>query len=66
MGLPEGKKPFGRNESRWEKILKRIFKKWYEEAWSELIWVRIDRWRGFVNSVMNFRVLKTSGNFFIF
>ena len=44
MRTPEGKKPFGRPESRWKKILKRIFKKWDEEAWSELIWIRIDRW----------------------
>jgi len=32
VGIPEGKKPFGRTDCRWEKILKRIFKKWYEEV----------------------------------
>jgi len=40
-------------------VIKRIFKKWDEEARSELIWLRIDRWRALVNAVMNFGFHKT-------
>ena len=57
VGKPEGKRPFGRPRCRWEDI-----KMDNQEAgcggmgWTELAHDR-DRWRAFVNAVMNFRVL---------
>jgi hypothetical protein len=37
VGKPEGKRPLGRNTI----TLKWIFKRWDEEAWTGLIWLRI-------------------------
>ena len=34
VGRPRGKRPFGRPRYRWGIILKWIFKKWNEEAWT--------------------------------
>ena len=60
VGKPEGKRPLGRPRRRWENNIKNI-KIDLEEVgrgcgdWMELAQDR-DRWRAFVNTVMNFRV----------
>jgi hypothetical protein len=36
----EGTDSLGRPRHSWEIILKWIFKEWYVEAWSRLIWLR--------------------------
>ena len=41
VGKPKGSRPHGRPMPRWKIIFKRIFKKWDEEAWTGLIWLRI-------------------------
>ena len=40
VGKPEVRRPLGRPRRRWEDI-KWIFKKWYGEAWTGLISIRI-------------------------
>jgi hypothetical protein len=42
QGRPEGNTPFGRPRRRWRIILKWIFKNSNEEAWTGLIWRRIE------------------------
>jgi hypothetical protein len=37
-------------------ILRRIFRKWDVGVWTGLSWLRIDRWRALVNTLMNVRV----------
>jgi hypothetical protein len=38
-------------------ILKRVFKNWYGDVWTRMIWLRTDTCGGGgVNAVMNFRV----------
>jgi hypothetical protein len=34
-------------------ILRRIFGKWDVGLWTGLSWFRIERWRAFVNAIMN-------------
>ena len=41
--------------------LKWIFRKWGVEAWTGLIWLRIDRWLDLVNTVMNLRLASQEG-----
>jgi len=41
VGKREGKRQLGRYSHRLEDILKRIFRMWDGEAWTELIWRRI-------------------------
>jgi hypothetical protein len=56
VGRPEGRRPLGRPRSRWEEILKWIFKKCDGDMdWIELAQGR-DRWRAILNAVMNLRV----------
>ena len=57
MGKPEGKKPIGRPKYRWEDNNKLDLQ---EVGCGEMDWIDLaqdrDRWREFVNAVMNFRV----------
>ena len=62
MGKPEGKRPLERPRSRWETILRWIFRKWDGvEAWTGLILVRIGWWRALVHAVRNLRIPQNSG-----
>ena len=57
VGKPEGKRPFGRPRLRWEDNIKMDLREVGGGCgeWIELAQDR-DRWRAFVNAVMNFRV----------
>ena len=57
VGKPEGKRLLGRSRSRWEDNIKMDLQEvgCGNMDWSELAQDR-DRWRAFVNPVMNFRV----------
>jgi hypothetical protein len=60
MGKSEGKEPLGRPKFRWEDntyIFKRILKTWDGNKNKIYLAKDIDRWRAFVNAVMNFLVL---------
>jgi hypothetical protein len=54
---PEGKRPLERPKHRWEYNIKIDLK---EVGWGDMDWIDLaqetDRWRMFVNKVMNFRV----------
>ena len=57
VGKPEGKKPLGRPRPRWENKIKMDL----QEVGCEVMeWITVaqdrDRWRLFVNAVMNLRV----------
>ena len=56
MGKPEGKRALGRHRRRWEDLLRRIF----EKVDGDMDWIDLaqdrDRWRAFVNAVMNLPV----------
>jgi hypothetical protein len=58
MGKPEGKRPLGRPRRRWEDGIKMYLR---EIGWGSVDWIQLaqdrDRWRAFVNTVMNLRVL---------
>jgi hypothetical protein len=58
VGKPEGKRPLGRPMRRWEDGIKMDLE---EIGWRDVEWIRLaqdrDRWRAFVNAVMNLRVL---------
>jgi hypothetical protein len=58
MVKPEGKKPLGRLRRRWEGGIGMDLR---EIGWESVDWIQLaqdrDRWRGFVNTVMNLRVL---------
>jgi len=41
VGEPEGKRPLGRPRSRWEEILRWIFRKWVVGVWTGSSWLRI-------------------------
>ena len=56
QGKPDGKKPVGRPRRRWEDNIKMDLQEVGGGGdWIELAQDR-DRWRAFVNTVMNFRV----------
>jgi hypothetical protein len=58
VGKPEGKRPLGRPRRRWEDRI-RIYLR--ETGWWSVDWIQLaqdrDRWRTFVNTAMNLRVL---------
>ena len=57
VGKPEGKRPFGRPRRRWEDSIKMDLQ---EVGCGGMDWIDLaqdmDRWRAFVNAVMNLRV----------
>jgi hypothetical protein len=57
VGKPEGKRPFGRPRRRWKDNIKMDIQ---EVGCGGVDWIDLaqdrDRWRAFVNAVMNFRV----------
>ena len=64
MGKPEGKRPLGRPRRRCEVSIKTDLK---EVSCGGTDWIDValdrDRWRDFVNAVMNMPVPQNAGNF---
>jgi len=60
VGKPEGKRPLGRPRRRWEDNIKMDLR---EVVGVETGWSWTDRWLALVNTVMNFRVPQSAGNF---
>jgi hypothetical protein len=58
VGNPEGKRPLGRSRRRWEDGIRMHLG---EIGKGSVDWIRLaqerDRWRAFVNTVMNLRVM---------
>ena len=57
VGRPEGKIPLGRPRRRWEDNIKMVLQ---EVGCGGVDWIELaqdkDRWRAFVNAIMNLRV----------
>jgi hypothetical protein len=57
VGTPEGKRPLGRPRRRWVDNIRMNFG---EVVWGGVDWIGLaqdrDKWRAFVNSVLNLRV----------
>jgi hypothetical protein len=57
VGKPEGKRPLGRPRRRWVDNIKMDLG---EVGWDGVNWIDLvqdrDRWRAYVNAVMNLRV----------
>jgi hypothetical protein len=57
VGKPEGKRPLGRPRRRWVDNIKMDLG---EVGWDGVDWIDLsqdrDRWRAYVNAVMNLRV----------
>jgi hypothetical protein len=57
VGNPEGRRPLGRPRRRWVGNIKMDFR---EVGWDGMDWINLaqdrDRWRVYVNAVMNLRV----------
>jgi hypothetical protein len=57
VGKPEGKKPLGRPGRRWVDNIKMNLR---DIVWDGMDWIELaqdrNRWRAFVNTIMNFRV----------
>jgi hypothetical protein len=57
VGRPEGRRPLGRPRRRWEDNIKMDLR---EIGFGDVDWIDLaqdrDRWRAFVNTVMNLRV----------
>ena len=64
VGKPEGKRPLGRSRRRWEENINMDLQEvgCGGTDWLKLAYDRY-RWRALVNTVMNLRVAKNSGNF---
>jgi hypothetical protein len=58
MGKPEGKRPLERPRHRWEYGIRMDLR---EIGWGSVDWIQLaqdrNRWRAFVNTVMNNRVM---------
>jgi hypothetical protein len=57
MGKPEGKRPLGRPRRRWVDHIRMDLG---EVEWGDVDWIGLakdgERWRAFVNSVLNLRI----------
>jgi len=64
VGKPEGKRPLGRNNRRWEDNIKMDI---LEVGCGVMDWIELakdrDRWRALVTAVVNLRVPLNAGNF---
>jgi hypothetical protein len=52
VGKPERKTPMGRPRHRWEDNINMDLQEAGFGEWTGLSWLRIDRWRALVNTVM--------------
>ena len=61
---PEGKRPFGRPKRRWQINIKMVLQEvgCGSTGWIDMFQER-DKWRAFVNAVMNLRVPQNAWNF---